>query len=72
MQIVDRTTGEVVQFEPGQVAELDLVKESVTGAVRLGIGLGRTSAQSAAAMTQGMEDAIFALKTRIRRPQVKG
>jgi urease beta subunit len=66
MQIVDRKTGEALQFEPGQAAELDLVEESVAGAVRLGIGLGRTSTQAAAAMRQGIEEAIYGLKRRVR------
>ena len=66
IQIVDRQTGEVALFEPGLAVEADLITESVNNAVRVGIGFGRSSAQSAAAMRQGMEEALFALKAKVQ------
>jgi hypothetical protein len=66
MQIVDRKTGDVVQFEPGQAAELEFVEDCVAKVVRLGVGLGRTSTQVSVAIRQGIEEAIHGLKRRVR------
>ena len=66
MQIIDRKTGEVVQFEPGKVVETDFVEDCVEQVVRLGVGLGRTSNHVAADVRQGLEDAIWSLKRRVR------
>lgn len=66
MQIVDSRTGEVVQFEPGQVVESAFVDECVANVARLGVGLGRTSAQVAISVRQGVEAAILGLKLRVR------
>lgn len=66
MQVVDRQTGEIVQFEPGQVVETDFVTDCVAQVVRLGVGLGRTSDHVAADVRQGIEEAILALKLKVR------
>jgi hypothetical protein len=65
MQIVDRKTGIVVQFEPGLKAETDFVTDCVAHVVSRGVGIGRTSAQVAVAVQAGVEDALMALKGKI-------
>jgi hypothetical protein len=66
MQIVDRDTGDVVRYEPGQVVESDFVEDCVEQIVRLGVGLGRTTDHVAADIRRGIEDAIYALKRQVR------
>ena len=65
MQVVDRQTGEIVQFEPGQDVEIEFVEDCVANAVQHGVGFGRTSAQVATVLKQSIEEAIYALKLKV-------
>ncbi len=66
MQIVDKKTGEAVQFEPGLTVEKDFVEDCVKCIVARGVGLGRTSAHVAEDIRQGIVESIRELKLRIQ------
>lgn len=70
LQVLDRKSGDVVQFEPGQRVESEFVTDCVNHIVRLGVGLGRTSAHVAQDVRQGIEEVMFELKAKIRSPKV--
>lgn len=66
MQIVDRSTGEVVQFEPGLVVERMFVDDCVKAAHRKKIGFFRRADVVADRVREAIEETIFELKTRVR------
>ncbi len=66
MQIVDRETGNVVQFEPGMSVESQFIEDCVTNIAFLGVGFGRTTAHVAQDVRNGIESTILSLKTRIK------
>ena len=66
MQIVEKKNNEVVQFEPGLSVEVNFVDDIVTRTISKGVGLGRTSAHVAQDVREAVEEAIQALKRKIR------
>ena len=66
MQIVDRTTGDTVQFEPGLSVEVNFIDDCVTKIVSKGVGFTKTSSQVEAAIRDGIEQSILDLKKKIR------
>jgi len=66
MQIVDRETGDVVQWEPGLRVEQDFVDACVQRILSLGVGLGRTAKHVETDVRNGIEQAIFQLKARVK------
>lgn len=66
MQVIDRQTGEVVQFEPGRAIEAGFVDACVALSVRRDVGFGRTTRQVARAIRLGVEEAIEHLKLRVK------
>lgn len=66
MQIVDTKTSEVVEFEPGLKVELDFVTDCVTRIVTKGVGLFKTQAHVETDVRKGIEEAIFALKSKVK------
>lgn len=66
LQIVDRQSGNVVQFEPGLQAEKDFVADCVKRVVELGVGLLKTEAHVEQDVRTGIELAILDLKAQVR------
>lgn len=66
MQIVDKQTGDVVEFEPGLRAEFDFVESCVERITGLGVGLGKSAAHVERDIRTGIGLAILDLKTRVR------
>ena len=65
MQIVDRQTGEIIQYEPGRRAEILFVEDCIERIVELGVGFGRTQKHVVTDIRAGIESAILALKAKI-------
>lgn len=70
MQIVDRDTGDVVQFEPGTAIERDFVSDIVRKTSAKGVGLGRTTSHVVGDVRAAIEEAIFELKAQVARRRV--
>jgi len=66
MQIVNKSNGEIVQFEPGLSVEVNFVDACVTKILEKGVGLGRTSKHVANDIRDGIEETIQELKNKIR------
>jgi hypothetical protein len=66
MQVLDRKTGEVVQFEPGLSVEREFVDDCVAKIVSLGVGFFRTSAHVEQDVRDGIEQVIHELKAKVR------
>ena len=66
MQIVDKRTGDIVQFEPGLSVEVNFIDDCVTRVLAKGVGIGRTQAHVAQDIRNGVEEAIHALKLKVR------
>ncbi len=68
MQVTDRTTGEVVQFAPGQAVEKVFVDDCVEKVLTRKVGFFRTTKTVERAIIDGIEQAIHELKAQIRQP----
>jgi len=66
MQIVDTKTGNVVEFEPGLSVEVNFVDDCVTRTLAKGVGIGRTRAHVARDIRDAIEEAIHALKIKVK------
>lgn len=66
MQIVDKRTGSVVEFEPGLTVEMDFITDVVQRVLDKGVGVFRTEAHVAADIRSGIEEAIYALKVKVK------
>ena len=66
MQIVDKRSGEVVQFEPGLSVEINFIDDCVTRILAKGVGVFRTQAHVAQDVRLGIEEAIHALKRKVK------
>lgn len=65
LQIVDKTSGKVVQFEPGKSVEIDLVEDCVKRILTKGVGLLKTEAHVEQDIRDGISEAIKNLKAKI-------
>lgn len=70
MQIVDRATGEVVQWEPGRAVELDFIEDITAMILSRGVGLFRTTDHVKRSIEDGLLDALKLLKSKIKRPPI--
>jgi hypothetical protein len=66
IQIVNKKTGNVVEFEPGLRAEADFVESCVQSIVALGVGLTKTQAHVTADIRSGIQLAILEVKGLLR------
>lgn len=66
MQIVDTVTGRVVEWEPGLSTEINFVEDCISRIVERGVGFGRTSKHVAKDIEDGITEAIFNLKKKVR------
>lgn len=66
LQIVDTTNAKVCEWEPGRAVEIDFVQDCITKIVSKGVGLGRTSAHVAKDIEDGINEAIFNLKAKVK------
>lgn len=65
MQIVDRSTDSVVEFEPGLTVEIDFIADCVRRILDKGVGVLKTQEHVAADIRSGIEEAILALKLKV-------
>lgn len=65
IQIVDRKTGEVIEFEPGLRAEADFIESCVEAILRLGVGFLRSQNHVEQDIRAGIDLAILDLKTQV-------
>jgi hypothetical protein len=66
MQIVDTRNGKVVEFEPGLSVEVNFVDDCVIRMIAKGVGFGRTQAHVAQDVREAIEEAILALKLKVK------
>ena len=66
MQIVDTTTGDVVEYEPGLSVEINFVYDCVQRALSKGVGLFRGKKHVAKDLQAAIEETIFELKSKVK------
>lgn len=71
MQIVDVSTGEVVQWEPGRSVEVDLVEDCLARILKRGVGFFRTSTHVEDDIRAGLLEALLELKKKVRAPKTR-
>lgn len=66
MQIIDKSTGEVVRgFEPGSRVETDLIEEVLTRAKGDGIGYMKSALAVETTLRQAWNETLLALKSQV-------
>jgi len=68
LQIIDRATNDVIQFEPGMAAEKLFIEDCVGQIIKRGVGFFRTEAHVVQDIRDGLEAAILELKAQIKQP----
>lgn len=66
MQIIDTATQGVVEWEPGRAVETDFIKDCVDRILAKGVGLLRSQSHVEEDIKAGIEEAIFALKLKVK------
>lgn len=66
MQVVDRVSGTIINFEPGLSVEVNFIDDCVTKIIARGVGLLRTSNHVEQDIRDGIEEAILALKSQVK------
>lgn len=66
MQIIHAESNTVVEFEPGREIECDFIVDCVERIIAKGVGVFRTSAHVEQDVKDGIQEAIFALKSKVR------
>jgi hypothetical protein len=68
VHILDTETGAEAALLPGGRGERDLVDAVLAAIVKRGVGIFRTEAHVAQAIQEGMQEALFALKSEVLPP----
>jgi hypothetical protein len=66
MQVIDTVTNKTVQYEPGRAVETDFVQDCVDRILAKGVGFMRTEAHVEQDIRDGIAEAIFALKSKVK------
>ena len=62
IQVVDKTTGDVVSWAPGLAAERQFTDDLVNRVVAKGVGYGRSSAKVGTAVRESLTELLHDLK----------
>lgn len=66
LQIVHRTSGEVVQFEPGLSTEINFIDDCVQRILSKGVGVFRTNKHVEQDIRDGINEAVHSLKLKVK------
>lgn len=66
MQIIDKRSGTVVEYEPGLSVEINFIDDCVTRILAKGVGFFRTEAHVSTDVRAAIEEAIHALKLKVK------
>lgn len=65
IQVVDTTTGEVVEWAPGLKIEQDLIREVCQKVAARPVGFARTTARVVVEVEAALRDVLYALKANV-------
>lgn len=66
MQIVDKRSGNVVEFEPGLSVEINFIDDCVNRILAKGVGVFRTQDHVSQDIRDGITEAIQELKIKVK------
>lgn len=66
LQIVDKVNGDVVEWEPGLSIEMAFVEDITNKIISKRVGFFTTKKKVAQAVKEGLEEAIFELKAKVK------
>lgn len=68
IQVVQRSTGQVVEWAPGQAVERDLVTELGSRVAAKGVGIARSTDHVVADVQAALKELLFDLKSDVPPP----